>query len=560
MKRHLYFGSFLLDYNVRFHSMTFNVLSRWWVGFLWLMLFGFLFHGCGKSGTVDSIPVNSYVNITGVTLDTKKVAVSVQWEYEGMGAIQAFHIFRKIGDQDSPIGLAVRHHLDGDGIELTGRLVFQDLQPIAGEQAEYRVDLITGSGEPVRSRSFLLRVPGVLIQDAQPQEALSSIQLTWALVDEGILSYEVFRQIGDETPRSIYVPEDLSKTVFVDGPLIGNREYTYVIRSFLTGGRTLESRPQKVGLYPFVYSRAVTPAVADRVRLNWFGLTSVGVEMPMACVFSTSKIQIHQLDYQVIATQFDTGNKRTYMIGTDTNAEVVDLPFSDLNPITLSFTGPSAHQPNAPVFITGVDIGEQVVVKAFVPSSPTSFYDTPVSASTPWPAEGKDVRTASYYSGSGHLFVSVGKLLKVFDKDFQEVGLVQLEGIPYDLLEITGNMLWVSFPEENRLMFGTIAFDQDGRLLQPIWQNVVLPSHARPMGLDFNVHEQVVVLDGGNNQVLILDSQGRSVTHIEDLIGPFDQDGKPEGDIMTGISSQGKISVYVVNADGRLFFYGDNSL
>jgi len=533
-----------------------KTLRYWQTAFLSLILFGFSFNGCGKSVTVDSIPVNSYVNITGVTLDSKKVAVSVLWEYEGMGAIQAFHIFRKIGDQDfNQIG-----NIDGEGAGLSGRLMFQDLEPVAGEQAEYRVDLITGSGESVRSRSFPLLVPGVLIQDVQPQEAHSSIQLTWTLVDDGILSYEIFRQIGNDTPRSIYVPEDLSKTVFVDGPLIGNREYTYVIRSFLTGGRTLESRPQKMGLYPSVYSRAVTQSVSDRVRLNWYGLTSVGVEMPMACVFGASKMQIHQLDYQVIVTQFETGNQRTYMVGTDASADVVDLGFSDLNPTTISFTGPSAHQPNAPVFITGVNVDGQVVVKAFASSSALSLYDTPVSVPGSWTVEGADVRTASYYAGSEHLFVSAGKTLKVFDKDFQELGSVQLEAIPYDLLEVTGNMLWVSFPEENRLVVATIAFDQSGRLLDPIWQDVVLPSNTRPQGLDFNVHEQVVVLDGGNNQVLILDSQGRSVTHIEGLIGPFDQDGKPEGDIMTGISSQGKSSVYVVNADGRLFFYGDNSL
>ena len=530
---------------------------KYWQGvFLGFFLCGSVFFGCGKSNTVDSVPTDSFVNITSVHLDAQTAAVSVLWEYEGVGAIQAFHIFRKIGDQKfDQIG-----NVDGNGVGFSGQLVFQDLSPFAGEQAEYRVDLVMGAGESVQSRSFPLLVPGVLIQGAQADEAQAGVKLAWTPVDNGILSYEVFRKMDDEAPRSVYVSEDLSQRAFVDGPLIGNHEYEYVIRSLLAGGRVLDSRPQKVGFYSAAYSRAVTQSVSDRVRFSWFNLVSISAEIPMACVFGASKTQIHQLDYQVIVTPRETGNETTYMIGTGANAEVVDLNIADLNPATLSFAGPSAHQPNVPAFITGVDMGGQVVVKAFASSSVASPYDTPISVTVSWSAEGQEVRTASYYAGSGHLFASAGKTLKVFDQNFEEVGAMQLEAIPYDLLTVMGNMLWVSFPEENRLMFGTFAFDQDGRFLHPIWQNVVLPSNARPMGLDFNAHEQIVVLDGENSKVLILDLQGELVTHIGDLIGPFDQDGMPEGDVMAGVSSQGKSSVYVVNADGRMFFYGDNNL
>ena len=155
-----------------------------------------------------------------------------------------------------------------------------------------------------------------------------------------------------------------------------------------------------------------------------------------------------------------------------------------------------------------------------------------------------------------------GGTLKIFNF-FQLVGLprraeivevwsepIQATTPPYDLL-FWKNTLWMSFPEEHRLVKGQIDFGSDEEPQHIIWRDVPLMDSMQPSALTANFLDQLCVLDMHNSKIWMLNQDGGPITHIE-VKGPgFMQDGHLNGDLVSGLE-EGQDVLYVVKPSGIL--------
>ncbi|MCE2435447.1 MAG: hypothetical protein J4F29_21390, partial [Candidatus Latescibacteria bacterium] len=160
------------------------------------------------------------------------------------------------------------------------------------------------------------------------------------------------------------------------------------------------------------------------------------------------------------------------------------------------------------------------------------------------------------------LYVVAGGTLKIFNffqfRDLPpraEIVEVWSEPIqattpPYDLL-FWKNTLWMSFPEEHRLIKGQIEFGSNEHPQNITYRNIPLIDGMQPSALTINFLNQVCVLDMHNSTIWMLNQDGDPITHIE-VKGPsFIQDGRLNGDLVSGLE-EGQDVLYLLRPSGNL--------
>ena len=550
---------------------------------IWLVLFSIGFLQCGKSSDYSQGPTSSggevSIHLLSVVYQPDKGAVLIQWDQTGDAGKGNFHIQRREGGGDfAEIG---QKAADGSDSE-AGVFSFLDTEALAGELMSYRVVLRLEDKQAL-SNVLKTQMPGARLLDVRLDPKAATVQIRWwnPDVEQGV-SYEVVRRIGENSEAVVYRTMDAGSKEFVDGPIVGNQVHSYWIRTLTRGGAKLESRPRETGLYLTSYSTQFTIIPGTSVRLAIGSIGSYTTTHPLLCVFGASYVTMHRKAYY-------PPDARRVPPGRPPTVDEASIYLNEepaLVPASISVAGPSLPVIWNPVslridplrggrtFVAGIDPHAQAVhIKLFNTFSSGWTFQfkssyTWVSSPPDWHVNSTDriaitqefvKRYDLYKYNHWRLYVVAGGTLKIFNI-FQFTDLppraeivevwsepIQATTPPYDLL-FWKNALWMSFPDEHRLVKGQIDFGSE----EPqhiTYRDIPLMDGIQPSALTVNFLGQLCVLDMHNSKIWMLNQEGDPITHIEAKDPGFMQDGRLNGDLVAGLE-EGQDVLYVLKPSG----------
>lgn len=552
---------------------------------IWLVLFSIGFLQCGKSPDYSQGPTSSggevSIHLLSVVYQPDKGAVLIQWDQTGDAGKGKFHIQRREGNGDfAEIG---QKAADSSGSD-AGIFSFLDTEALAGELMSYRVVLRLEDKWTSPSNVLKTRMPGARLMDVRLDPERAAVQVRWTPDVEQGVAYEVARRIGEGPATVIHRTADVGEEEFVDGPIVGNEVHSYWIRTLTQGGTKLESRSQEIGLYLASYSTQFTIIPGTSVRLALDNYDS-NTTRPLLCVVEAGGVTMHRKTfYPPESRVFPPGRPPTF-----DEASIYLNEEPALVPASISAAGPSLPVIWNPVslrldsrrggytFVAGIDPYTQAVhIKLFNTFSSgwtfqfKSSYKW-VSSPPDWHVDATDriamtqefVKWYDLYKyNHWRLYVAAGGTLKIFNifqfrdlpprAEIVEVWSepIQATTSPYDLM-VWENALWMSFPEEHRLVKAQIEFGSDQEPQHITYRDIPLMDGIQPGALTVNFLNQLCVLDMHNSKIWILNQDGDPITHIE-VKGPgFMQDGRLNGDLGAGLE-YGQNVLYVVKPSGHL--------
>ena len=550
----------------------------------WLVLFSIGFLQCGKSSDNSLGPTSSggeiRIHLLSVVYQPDKGAVLIQWDRTGDAGKGNFHIQRKASGGDfAEIG---QKTADSSGSE-AGVFSFLDTEALAGELMSYRVVLRLEDKWTYTSNVLKTQMPGARLMDVRLDPERAVVQVRWMPDMEQGVSYEVVRRIGEGTEAVVHRTGDVGEKEFVDGPIVGNEVHSYWVRTLTQVGAKLESRSQQTGFYLASYATQFTiiPGTSMRLALDNYGSNTT---RPLLCVVEASGyVTMHRKTfYPPESRVFPPGRPPTF-----DEASIYLNEEPALVPASISVAGASMPVIWNPVslkldalrggytFVAGIDPQTQAVhIKFFNTfSSGWTFQFKSsyawVSSPPDWHVDSTDriAMTQEFVKrydlnkyNHWRLYVVAGGTLKIFNF-FQFMGLprraeivevwsesIQATTPPYDLL-FWKNALWMSLPEEHRLVKGQIDFGSDEEPQNITYRDIPLMDGIQPSALTVNFLNQLCVLDMHNSKIWMLNQDGDPITHIE-VKGPgFMQDGRLNGDLVSGLE-EGQDVLYVVKPSG----------
>lgn len=550
---------------------------------IWLVLLSIGFLQCGKSPDYSQGPTSFggevSIHLLSVVYQPDKGAVLIQWDQTGDAGKGNFHIQRKEGAGDfADIG---QKAADSSGSE-AGVFSFLDTEALAGELMSYRVVLRLEDKWTYSSNVLKTPIPGARLMDVRLDPERAAVRVRWTPDMEQGVSYEVVRRIGEGTEAVVHRTGDVGEKEFVDGPIVGNEVHSYWIRTLTQVGAKLDSRSQQTGFYLASYATQFTIIPGTSV---WLALDNYdsNTTRPLLCVVSSGGVTMHRKTfYPPESRVFPPGRPPTF-----DEASIYLNEEPALVPASISVAGSSMPVIWNPVslrldslrdgytFVAGIDPHTQAVhIKFFSTNSSGWVFQFrksyPYLSEPPvWQVDSTDriAMTQEFvkrYDKYNHwrLYVVAGGTLKIFNF-FQFMGLprraeivevwsepIQATTPPYDLL-FWKNTLWMSFPDEHRLVKGQINFSSDAEPQNITWQDIPLMDGMQPSALTVNFSGQLCVLDMHNSKIWILNQEGDPITHIE-VKGPgFMQDGRLNGDLVAGLEELQDV-LYVVKPSGNL--------
>ncbi len=551
---------------------------------IWLVLLSIGFLQCGKSSDYSQGPKSSggevRIHLLSVVYQPEKGAVLIQWDQTGDAGKGNFHIQRKEGNGDfADIG---QKAADGSGSE-AGVFSFLDTEALAGELMSYRVVLRLEDKWTYPSNVLYTRMPGARLMDVSLDPERAGVQIRWTPDVEQGMAYEVVRRIGEGTEAVVYRTMDAGSKAFVDGPIVGNEVHTYWIRTLTQGGSKLKSRPHKTGLYLTSYATQFPIVPETSIRLAIGSIGSYTTTHPLLCVLGSGGVTMHRKAYyppdrlRVPPGGPPTVDEASIYLNLNEGPTLLSSSISIAGSSLPVIWNPVSSQIDLTrygyTFVAGIDPHTQAVhIKLFgtFSSGWTFQFRKPypyLSEPPIWHVD-PDGRTAitqefvRRYDKYNHfrLYVVAGGTLKIFNifafgGRFPKAEIVEVwsEPIqattpPYDLL-FWKNTLWMSFPDEHRLVKGQINFSSDAEPQNITWQDIPLMDGMQPSALTVNFSGQLCVLDMHNSKIWILNQEGDPITHIE-VKGPgFMQDGRLNGDLVAGLEELQDV-LYVVKPSG----------
>lgn len=549
---------------------------------IWLVLFSIGFLQCGKSSDYSQGPTSSggevSIHLLSVVYQPNKGAVLIQWDQTGDAGKGNFHIQRKEGAGDFvEIG---QKAADSSGSN-ADVFSFLDTEALAGELMSYRVVLYLEDKQIYPSNVLQTPIPGARLVDVGLDPERAVVRVRWTPDVEQGVAYEVARRIGEGPTTVVHRTADVGEKEFVDGPIVGNEVHSYWIRTLTQGGTKLESRSQEIGLYLASYSTQFTIIPGTSVRLALDNYDS-NTTRPLLCVVEAGGVTMHRKTfYPPESRVFPPGRPPTF---DEASIYLNEEPALVL--ASISTAGPSLPVIWDPVslrldprrggytFVAGIDPHTQAVhIKLFntLSSGWTFQFKSSykwVSSPPDWHVDATDriamtqefVRQYDQYN-HWRLYVAAGGTLKIFNifqfRDLPpraEIVEVWSEPIqattpPYDLL-FWKNVLWMSFPDEHRLVKAQIDFGSE-KPQHITYRDIPLMDGIQPSALTVNSLNQVCVLDMHNNKIWILNQDGDPITYIE-VKGPgFMEDGRLNGDLDAGLE-EGQDVFYLLRPSGNL--------
>ena len=536
---------------------------------IWLVLLSIGFLQCGKSPDYSQGPTGSggevSIHLLSVVYQPDKGAVLIQWDQTGDAGKGNFHIQRREGNGDfAEIG---QKTADSSGSE-AGVFSFLDTEALAGELMSYRVVLRLEDKQAL-SNVLQTRIPGARLIDVRLDPERAAVQVRWTPDVEQGMAYEVVRRIGEGTEAVVHRTGDVGEEEFVDGPIVGNEVHSYWIRTLTQGGAKLESRSQEIGLYLASYSTQFVIGPETSIRLA-IGTIGPSTTHPLLCIVEAGRVTMHRKAYY-------PPDARRVPPGRPPTVDEASIYLDGgpaLVPASISVSGPSLPAirnlgrrqinsfPGSDTFIAGVDPHTQAVhIKHFVTNMASWHFqvikEDPWLWSPPeWHVDSTD-RIAMVWEGIYYewemtklndvykqlrLYVVAGGTLKIFEiydfKDFRSDGAIAITEVwskpiqaatpPYDLMAWQ-NALWMSFPEEHRLVKAQIEFGSNEHPQNITYRDIPLMDGIQPSALTVNFLNQVCVLDMHNNKIWILNQDGDPITNIEVKGRGFMEDGRLNG-------------------------------
>ena len=549
---------------------------------VWLLLLSIGFLQCGKSSDYSQSPTDSGgeidVHLLAAVYQPEKGAVLIQWNQTGDADKGNFHIQRKEGSGDfTEIGQKAADSSDSNA----GVFSFFDTEALAGELMSYRVVLRLEDKQTYPSNVLQTRIPGARLLDVSLDPKGATVQIRWTPDIEQGVAYEVVRRIGEGSAAVVHRTGDVGKKEFVDGPIVGNEVHSYWIRTLTQGGARLESRSQQTGLYLASYSTqfAITPETSVRLAV---GRGFSNTTYPIFCFSGPGGVKMYRKAYYPPESRtFPPGSPP----GIDDATAFMNTGLS-LAPSSISVLGPSFQVlwdrttlnslRSGVTFVAGIDPHTQAVhIKLFRTQS--SAWDNPqlllpwIQDPSDWHVDSTDLiaMTQEFVKrydlnkyNHRRLYVVAGGTLKIFNifqfmdlpprAEIVEVWSEPIQTItpPYDLL-LWKNALWMSLPEEHRLVKGQIDFGSDEEPQHITWRDIPLMNGIQPSALTVNFLDQVCVLDMHNSKIWMLNQDGNPITHIEVKGTGFMQDGRLNGDLVAGLE-EGQDVLYLVRPSGHL--------
>ena len=551
---------------------------------IWLVLFSIGFLQCGKSSDYSQGPTSSggevRIHLLSVVYQPDKGAVLIQWDQTGDAGKGNFYIQRKEGAGDfAEIGQKAADSSDSEA----GVFSFLDTEALAGELMSYRVVLHLEDKRTYPSNVLQTPIPGARLVDVRLDPERAVVRVRWTPDMEQGVAYEVVRRIGEGTEAVVHRTGDVVEE-FVDGPIVGNEVHSYWIRTLTQGGAKLESRSQEIGLYLASYSTQFPIVPGTTVRLAIGSVGSYTTTHPLLCVLGSGGVTMYRKEYYPPESRVvppgrpPTVDEASIYLNED--PALVTSSISVAGPSFPVLWNPESGQLDLPrdgyTFVAGIDPHTQAVhVKLFSTnmSGWTFKFRKPypyLSEPPAWHVNSTDriamtqefvKRYDLYDYNHWRLYVVAGGTLKIFNifqfRDLPpraEIVEVWSEPIqattpPYDLL-FWKNALWMSFPDEHRLVKVQIDFGSE----EPqhiTYRDIPLMDGIQPSALTVNFLGQLCVLDMHNSKIWMLNQEGDPITHIEGKDPGFMQNGRLNGDLVAGLE-EGQDVLYVVKPSGTM--------
>ena len=451
--------------------------------------------------------------------------VKLHWEYLGQRPISQFLIVRRHNNAFQPIGTVPSQN--------TKRIegIFEDPTIFSGEQVTYQIIAENVESGNVETEPVSLSIPGLQLNNVITDPLLGRVQISWTGSSETLASYEIIRSHPQGTETTIYQSKDLNQTQVFDSDILGNTTYTYFIKNTMQTGAQLQSRTAQTSLY-------------TRLRQHQIDITSNEqiIFLPTTHIPGAShlryKEQTNGITIETLRTVPTTPHLR--------NLQSTTIPLENLQKGSLSgaitpTTNTSLILPR--IFVSALNAQtKQVIIKPFnLPQLLPAFWQN-----NTWTATPNASQTAIAIHPQGHIFISAGHTLKIFDEQSNELNSFTLSTGQPSALHVIKDVLWATFPNEGILAYAQITALLSGTLN---WTTVSLPENAKPSDLIKNQFDQAVVLDSAQQHIYIFNADGTPNIHWP----------------LTNITSQPVAitseatgnPIYVIDTSGDIFAFGE---
>lgn len=500
--------------------------------------------GCGGKDLAQTpqTTVVPEVQITEGIFVPRSGTVRINWLQPNANAVKTYTLERQVGGGDFfPVATASADALTPSA---AGGFSLEDPIVVAGEEAIYRLVAETPDGNSRNSETVKVAVPGAKLESVSQMPETATVQLKWLPSNEQVLTYEIVRQTQDGESEVVFVTESSATTSFQE-KVLANVLYRYQIQTVLPSGARITSRTERAGFYISARRKQFTNAIGERMRLalvNDRGSVGPSIFLYDQDNFTIRNIPGYEPDGGLLLLE---------------DLPVQPAPFELAS---LSFAGyPTPTQNQTDHFIVGINSETRNVAVQMYDTNGQSY--TWQSDPEMWQIDPMYQRTATTLNNQGHIFVVAGSGLKMFGvsnktaqastltAELTQLGAVDIPS-QSDVggVVITETSIWLSLPDEHRLLQGQMNI-ADQKLQSVDWQDVPLSSDVNASALAANAHNNILILDGQNKKVWMLDAQGQTVTYLTLDGANFQFNGGLDGDLIAWQQANRDL-LYIADASG----------
>jgi len=385
---------------------------------------------------------------------------------------------------------------------------YRDTSVIVGARVLYQVVALDGAGARLSSATAAIEIEGTRFKLPVADHRLLNIQLTWENTPATAVGFEVRRTPDGGTAVTVFSTDDSTVRRFDDNDLSGNTVYKYELITHLTGGSSITSSSVEAGVFIYAGTRG-TEEVSAGSRLGLAGNKAVLMEPGSLTLWNAIKV----IRDRPVA---------------ESNPP---LSLPEFDPSTGSVTGSHFAMTGLQFVVAGLTATTgEVAFSAF--GYLQSVLTRRDAGTARWPARGA-TRTGltalfpAYWLGENGWLLFAGSAIRRLGDDYAEIEQIEITtGEPIDI-EFNAGAFWIAYP--NRLL------KANGFRLEDIvaWDEVALPEAMTITAISRFDTDRIVVLDGVNARIYLLDGDGSVV-----LSWAAEGDRLEQGDIGLGDISQ----------------------
>lgn len=487
-----------------------------------------------RQNPVDPVNQPTLIFSQNAAFDPQRLEVTALWHWAGIpaGRYRVVRRAPRTGDV-----------LEGDWADflsptdVSQGVTYTDSDLPTGEQLTYTIQVEDGT----IVREFAagsVQVPGARLETIAPSIGNVAFILRWSTAQASGASYEVVKQIENETAEVAFSTTDPSVTTWADSDISPGTAYRYWLRTILPGGAFLESSRMTAGLF-VAHGQWGIQAGARGIRMRHEPV--LGRNPARGRQYARSDvIAVLREDAAELRIAAYTSGGQTYGDRGEARPDVDPLV---LVPGTARFD--FLDSGDAHLLVAGVDAATgdirlsayQIGSRGLFSSFYRSAFDFHVVTRMAWHYDAwhvPDGTEVSLVTGESDIaYIAADHEIRVYNGSLGELGRVATPGGgPIDDLLVTNQRVWAAIGDDGLLLGADPLLEPGLVVVQPAWDDVSLPSGTRPIAL-CDLNGLVLVLDAGlEPRVLVVDEDGTVLTSwaVEEL--SFQRDGRPQGGLM----------------------------